>query len=44
MNADVENALKEFQEARHSSSPMLLSVVGIIGLAIILWLMRFKSS
>jgi hypothetical protein len=41
-NTEVENALKEFEAARHSSYPMLVSVVGIIGLAIILWLMRFK--
>ncbi len=41
-NTDVAAALKEFDEARISPHPMVVSVVGIAGLAIILWLMRFK--
>jgi hypothetical protein len=42
VNTDVETALKAFEEARHSAYPMLVSVVGVVGLAIILWLIRFK--
>ena len=41
-NTDVETAQKEFDQVRLSSHPMLVSVVGLLGLAIILWLMRFK--
>lgn len=41
-NTNVEVALKEFDEARNARHPMVVSVVGIAGLAIILWLMRFK--
>jgi hypothetical protein len=41
-NTNVEKALKEFDEARNAWHPMFVSVVGIAGLAIILWLMRFK--
>jgi hypothetical protein len=41
-NTDVELALKEFEEARTARHPITVSVVGITGLAIILWLMRFK--
>jgi len=42
MNIDVDSALKEFEEARTARHPMTVSIVGILGLAIILWLMRFK--
>jgi hypothetical protein len=42
MNIDVDTALKEFEEARTARHPMTVSIVGILGLAIILWLMRFK--
>lgn len=41
-NTNVAAALKEFDEARNASHPMVVSIVGIAGLAIILWLMRFK--
>ena len=42
-NTNVDAALKEFDQARNAPHPMVVSVVGIAGLAIILWLMRFKS-
>jgi hypothetical protein len=42
MKIDVEAALKEFEEARTARHPMTVSIVGILGLAIILWLMSFK--
>lgn len=35
-------AQKEFDAARNSPYPMFVSVSGVLGLAIILWLMRFK--
>jgi hypothetical protein len=41
-NINLPAAQKEFDDARNSSYPMLVSVVGILGLALILWLMRFK--
>ena len=41
-NTDVESALMAFEEARTARHPITVSVVGITGLAIILWLMRFK--
>jgi hypothetical protein len=41
-NTNVEIAQKEFDEARNAQHPMVVSVVGIAGLAIVLWLMRFK--
>lgn len=41
-NVNLPAVQKEFDEVRNSSYPMIVSVVGIVGLAIILWLMRFK--
>ena len=41
-NTNVAEALKEFDAARNAPHPMVVSIVGIAGLAIILWLMRFK--
>jgi hypothetical protein len=41
-NTDVEAALRKFEEVRTSSQPMMVALVGVAGLAIILWLMRFK--
>ena len=41
-NTDVSAATKEFDEARMAPHPIVVSVVGIAGLAVILWLMRFK--
>lgn len=41
-NTDLPAAQKEFDDARNSSYPMVVSIVGIVGLAVILWLMRFK--
>ena len=41
-NTNAEAALKEYNQVRNSARPMMVSVVGIAGLAIILWLMRFK--
>ena len=35
-------AQKEYDGARNAPHAMIVSVVGIVGLAIILWLMRFK--
>ena len=39
---DLPAAQKEFDGARNTPHAMIVSVVGIVGLAIILWLMRFK--
>jgi hypothetical protein len=36
-NTDVETAQKEFEKARLSSNPMLVSIIGLVGLAVILW-------
>jgi hypothetical protein len=33
---------EEYEAARNAPHPMIVSIVGIVGLAIILWLMRFK--
>ena len=41
-NVNLPAAEKDFDDARNSPYPMLVSVVGIVGLAVILWLMRFK--
>ncbi|MBI2759689.1 MAG: hypothetical protein HYX49_13580 [Chloroflexi bacterium] len=40
--ANPETALKEFDKARNAPHPIIVSIVGIAGLAVILWLMRFK--
>jgi hypothetical protein len=40
--AGLEEALREFEAARKAPHPIAVSVVGFLGLAIILWLMRFK--
>lgn len=39
---NVETALKEFESARTARHPIAVSIVGMVGLAVILWLMRFK--
>ena len=39
---DLPAAQREFDEARNAPNTMIVSIVGIVGLAIILWLMRFK--
>jgi hypothetical protein len=39
---DLPAAQGEFDAARNASNTMLVSIVGIVGLALILWLMRFK--
>jgi hypothetical protein len=39
---DATAALKSYEEARSSPHPIIVSLVGMAGLAIILWLMRFK--
>jgi hypothetical protein len=39
---DLPAAQKEFDDVRNAPNALIVSVVGIIGLAIILWLMRFK--
>jgi len=39
---DVEGPLKEFEKARTAPHPVVVSVVGLVGLVIILWLMTFK--
>lgn len=41
-NTDVETALRAFEKARTPRHPITVSLIGIAGLAIILWLMRFK--
>jgi len=41
-NVSLPAAQKEYDEARNSPHAIIVSIVGIGGLAIILWLMRFK--
>jgi hypothetical protein len=41
-NTDLPAAQKEFEDARNAPHAVIVSVVGIVGLAVILWLMRFK--
>jgi uncharacterized membrane protein len=41
-NVNLSAAQKEFDDARNAPHAMIVSIVGIVGLAIILWLMRFK--
>jgi small-conductance mechanosensitive channel len=41
-NVNVPAAMEVFDKARNAPNAMVVSVVGIVGLAIILWLMRFK--
>ena len=41
-NTNVPAVQKEFDDARDMPNAMIVSIVGIVGLAIILWLMRFK--
>ena len=42
-NVDLPAAQKEFDEARNAPHTIIVPIVGIVGLAIILWLMRFKT-
>ena len=42
-NSNVEESLKRFEAVRTAQDPIIVSIVGILGLAIILWLMRFKT-
>jgi len=41
-NTDLPAAQKEYDDARNAPNAMIVSIVGIVGLALILWLMRFK--
>ena len=41
-NVNLPSAQKEYDDARSSPQAIIVSVVGIVGLATILWLMRFK--
>jgi hypothetical protein len=41
-NVDLSAAQKEFDEARNAPNALIVSTSGLVGLAIILWLMRFK--
>lgn len=41
-NTNLTAAQKEFDEARNAPHTTIVYVVGIVGLAIILWLMKFK--
>lgn len=41
-DVDLSAAQKEFDQARNAPNALIVSVVGIVGLAIILSLMRFK--
>jgi hypothetical protein len=40
--SNVDAALEAYEAARGAPHAMVVSVVGILGLAVILWLMRFK--
>lgn len=41
-NVDLPAAQKEFDDARNAPHARIVSTVGILGLVLILWLMRFK--
>jgi len=41
-NTNLPAAQKQFDQARNAPNVIIVSIVGILGLAIILWLMRFK--
>jgi uncharacterized membrane protein len=41
-HTNLATAQKSYDEARNAPHAMIVSVVGIVGLAVILWLMRFK--
>ena len=41
-NTNLPAAQKEYDQARNTPHTTIVSIVGIVGLAIILWLMRFK--
>ena len=41
-NTNLSVAQKEFDNARNAPHIIVVSVVGVVGLVIILWLMRFK--
>lgn len=41
-DTNLAAAQKEYDETRNAPHAMIVSVVGIVGLAMILWLMRFK--
>jgi len=41
-NANGEAALQKFEAARTAPHPVAVSIVGIVGLGIIVWLMRFR--
>ena len=41
-DTDLPAAQKGYDDARNTPHTMIVSIVGIVGLAIILWLMRFK--
>jgi len=41
-NADLPAAQTEYDDARNAPHATIVSIVGIVGLAVILWLMRFK--
>ena len=41
-DTNLAAAQREFDEARNAPHAMIVSVAGLVGLAVILWLMRFK--
>jgi small-conductance mechanosensitive channel len=41
-NVDLPVAQTDYDAARNAPNVMIVSIVGVVGLAIILWLMRFK--
>ena len=41
-NTNLPAAQEEYDQARNTPHTTIVSIVGIVGLAIILWLMRFK--
>jgi hypothetical protein len=41
-DTNLAAAQKEFDEARNAPHAMIVSVTGLVGLAVVLWLMRFK--
>jgi hypothetical protein len=41
-NVGLPVAQTDYDAARNAPNVMIVSIVGVVGLAIILWLMRFK--
>lgn len=41
-DTDLPAAQKQFNDGRNAPNALIVSIVGIVGLVVILWLMRFK--